>query len=480
METFWGMSNPFASSAEKRFDRMVREYGEQPGTPQRATAEAIWKAVELSPDLKDRMFEAAGKDYLRKITPNIDDEGAAEYSVRHRRIGVEGGLSKTKRSDMVELIFELGHEIEHARSAKGFDYVDKVLDPRLKQIAEGPPTTGDTRDYTPVVADFVQHKREDEGRAHLGGFNALASYVREYRNESPKDLMRDLYEAHPDRMADFIDKKGTGVGAAYAFKDGLHPGKDLSLPSEDPRNIAAMTEYYADKAQIGEQKLNYRGTATRDALKLIDIYEDAYQSQEYSHWLRHSDEPSLAARRYTLDFDALGADPAKLGKPGDGIVTVRDPTVLDVPSMETVSFGLPDLILEPLQPQGGQHDARIEPPLFRQALDALERMPGNDVLGDAQERRNVAASLAVEAQDRKLTGIDQAIVGTSGQVIAVQGELHSQSEKTASVMVEGARRQPAEENLARLPTGTEGQGGPQPLPGMQEQKTERPETRFTL
>ena len=75
----------------------------------------------------------------------------------------------------METMFMLGHETEHARSMKGVNYGVTRLAPAIERIArsDGP----GPRDYTDAINAFAERTRAEEGRAHIGGFNAIASYV---------------------------------------------------------------------------------------------------------------------------------------------------------------------------------------------------------------------------------------------------------------------------------------------------------------
>jgi hypothetical protein len=297
------------------------------------------------------------------------------------------------------------------------------------------------RDYTGVVQDYVERTRAEEGRAHLGGFNAVASFMREHHPSKPGELLQDLYEAHPGRMGDFIHKSSSGQPPDYVLKPGLTMDARGMLPYT-PENVEAMKTFYADKAQLGPQQWNYRQDAIETAVDRIQSFEATLAQKR------------MEDRSYIIDPVRLQADPAH-GLPADGLLLAKDPhqieeLVLDDherlvieagPSMQASSSSPTSPVL--LVPAPDDH------PLFAQALTKVAELDARDHLGSPQEVRNLAAALASSAQEHGLHQIDSVSHSVDGKgLIATQG-----SDETAiSARVEGlaAIATPESQSLGRL------------------------------
>ncbi|MGN6152361.1 MAG: XVIPCD domain-containing protein [Lysobacteraceae bacterium] len=409
---------------EKRFDRMLEDYrkGDTPG--HRNMAEGIELIMLRSPDLKARTLEAIRDGHVRSYSDTpVQGAGAASYQVSDGSIRVAPRFNHTDREYM-ETMFMLGHETEHARSLQGVNYGVTRLVPEIERIArsDGP----GPRDYTDVVNAFAERTRAEEGRAHIGGFNAIASYVVNDRHPKPEHLLRELYETHPARMGDFIEKTSVGVPATYALKDGLTLGRDGRMPYS-PENIEAMKGYYADKAQLGAPHMNYRQDAIQFAAEIIGNTE------------RDLAESRMVNRDYLLDPVRLQAHPA-LGLPADGRLQAKgeiEVRKLDLGDLGPLVVGKP--LVEPSVAASSSAPVSLAPgaddhPLFAQALTRVGELHARDNLGTPQEVRNLAAALAVSAQEHGLHRIDSVSHSMDGKgLIATQGA----GDVSVSARVEG-------------------------------------------
>jgi len=434
----------FQSKDEKALDKMLNDYAKGGTVAHRETAEMVRTALEYSPDLRARTLEMIHDHHLRSYeSQGVQVGGSASYHVSDGSIRMPAARDPSGgRNVPVDLIFTLGHETEHARSQRGVNYIETTLGPAMVQVATsvGP----GPRDYTDVVEHYVERTRAEEGRAHLGGFNAVASFMREHHPSKPGEFLQDLYEAHPGRMGDFIHKSSYGQPPDYVLKPGLTMDAHGMLPYT-AENVEAMKTFYADKAQLGPQQWNYRQDAIETAVNQIKSFETTLA------------EKAMQDRSYVIDPVRLQADPAQ-GLPGDGRLTAKG--AIEVQSLETLlgSSQLPPLMASSssapvlaassspppsLVPTSGDH------PLFAQALTKVAELDARDHLGSPQEVRNLAAALAFSAQEHGLHQIDSVSHSVDGKgLIATQGT----DETAVSARVEGlaAVSTPESQSLGRL------------------------------
>jgi hypothetical protein len=442
---------------EKKFDRMLEDYRKGDTQGHRNVAEGIDLIMLKSPDLKARTLEAIREGYVRSYsdTPVIG-AGAASYQVSDGSIRVAPRFDHTDGAYM-ETMFMLGHETEHARSMKGVNFAATQLVPEIERIARSDAPL--PRDYTAAIDTFAERTRAEEGRAHIGGFNAIASYIINDKHPQSEHLLRDLYEAHPGRMGDFIEKTSANIPATYALKAGLALGRDGLMPYNE-QNIDAMKVYYADKAQLGAPHMNYRQEAIEFGSGMVKHLEQGIA------------ESRMVDRDYIIDPVRLQAHDA-LGLPGDGRLQAKG-------AIQILQLDLGDLgpiMIHPAAPQpqppANAPAVRLEPqqgdhPLFAQALTAVVDLHRRDKLtDDPQELRNLAAALSVSAHERGLHRIDTVTLSQdSTGMIASQGD----GSTGINARVEGIRAMATPENvhLARLPAieHVPSQPGPSPAQGL--------------
>jgi hypothetical protein len=442
-EYFRGVRNFFdrRPEEEKQLDRMLEDYGKG-GTPgHKNVVEGIGIILERSPDLRARTLEVIRDGHLTSYSDQaVIGAGSASYQVSDASIKVAPRFGHTDREYM-ETMFMLGHETEHARSQKGVNYGKDELVPAIHRLADGP--SAGPRDYTGIINDFAERTRAEEGRAHIGGFNAIASHIISETHPKREHLLRDLYEAHPGRMGDFINKTSDGVPATYALKDGLTLGRDGTMPYS-PENIEAMKGYYADKAQLGAPHMNYRQDAIEFASGIVKNTEKAYAND------------NMEDRSYVIDPTRLKAHPA-LGLPGDGQLQANGAIKIEKLDLGdlgplVVSSSLPAVASSStpvrLGPQPG------DPPLFVQALPLVVELSGKDKLGEPQELRNIAAALAVAAHDKGMDRIESVMLShETGGVIASKGS--GPTGQNAAVDGLTAMQTPESTSLAKLPGPSE-------------------------
>lgn len=422
---------------QEKLDNMIDGYAKGGSGGHRDTAEVIKVALAASPDLKARTLEAIHNGVLRSYSDvPLDGAGSASYQVHDGSMRIPPQVGKND-AVLLDKIFTLGHETEHARSLAGHDYAKRTLLPAIESVARADSDV--PRDYTKIVNDFAERTRAEEGRAHIGGFNAVASYVLSESKHRPEHVLRDLYEAYPARMGDFISKTSVGIPATYALKDGLTLDKSGMMPYSN-ENIEAMKGHYADKAQLGAPHMNYRQESIEFATGLIRKVEQGFAEAE------------MEDRRYVIAPDRLGAHPA-LGLPDNGQLLAKG--AIEVVHLDFSALGPLVVSSSPSMPASSSTPVSLEPKpgdhaLFAQALPLVVDMSRQDTLGNPQELRNLAAALAVAAHDKGMTAIERIVMSDDHKgIIVSQGA----SESRQNARVEGLEAiiKPEAESLARLP-----------------------------
>lgn len=378
---------------KRDLDDMIDAYAK--GGPQQArTAEGIREVLMLSPDLNKRVLEAVRDGHLTRFSAeNPGDNAAAGYNADSRTMHVRPNFNGSD-SAYAEMMFVLGHETDHARSLKGQNHATSMLLPAVTGLAEGP-SVG-PRDYTPIIAQYVERQRAEEAQAHIGGFNAVSSYVMTHGKVTKGKELEAIYAVDPVRMGDFISV--TGDPAKYALKDGLSLDKNFQMPKSGP-NIEAMKGHYADKMIDGDYMM-YRQEAIKTGMEAVAKIEKAHA------------EENLEDRRYVIDPDPLRAH-RTLNLPADGQHEIKGAVqVLDLGDLGIDLASLGPLVAEKDAPKASVSLAPTpeDHPLFAQALEKVVEYDKRDKLTDApQELRNLAAALAVQAESRGLRQIDEVV-----------------------------------------------------------------------
>lgn len=395
-ELFRGLQNwaDPGGKPKRDLDDMIDAYAKG-GKQHAKTAEGIREVLMLSPDLNKRVLEAVRDGHLTRLSAeNPGDNAAAGYNAHSRTMHIRPNFSGS-HSAYAEMMFVLGHETDHARSLKGQNHATSMLLPAVNGLAEGP-SVG-PRDYTPIIAQYVERQRAEEAQAHIGGFNAMSSYVMTHGNVVKGKELEAIYAVDPLRMGDFISV--TGDPAKYALKDGLSLDKDFQMPKSGA-NIEAMKGHYADKMIDGDYMM-YRQEAIKTGMEVVAKVEKAHS------------EDNLEDRRYVINPDPLQAH-RTLNLPADGQHEIKGAVqVLNLSDLGIDLGSLGPLVgdKEAPKPSVSLVPTQDDHPLFAQALTKVVEYHNGDKLTDSpQELRNLAAALAVEAHGRGLTQIDEVML----------------------------------------------------------------------
>lgn len=405
-------------AAETKLEKILTDFETAHDAGTDKPGKNLRELLDRSPDLKARILDSVSKGHLEKfeLLPSGANAGGS-YSSGSKSIELplddlkKAGTDKTSAS---ELVFVMGHEIQHSFNSTVADKASADFVKEAERISRTP----GPHDYTASVKTLIQANREDEAGAHIGGFNAISSQV---LKDNPKAGLKDIYNAYPGRMEDFIDRSGSAPTFTYALKPGLTIEADMTI-KDSPSNVAAMGKHYFDQppssARLGthgnQDYPNYYGEWA------VNVINDA-EKQALAN--AKVDNPSAVAPEVKLNMKELGLDKALI----DTTLTFTDTSPRRAPITAAPA---------------------PEPALYRQAEEALQKVDGLGLKGE--ELRNVAAATALQAQNAGMERIDGAVLGKNGQVFAYQGDPASESADRIAVNVAHARQQPADQSLATM------------------------------
>jgi hypothetical protein len=367
--------------------------------------------LESSPYLKDQFSRSAEHGLLRSIRLLPPEEHAgATFSPGSRAISVPGNLllhAGNSRHIGNELTFLLGHEIQHSFNNHGRDNAEKRCLARAERIARSP----GPHDYTSVVAAYIDAARKDEAGANLAGFNALSSRLVQANGHAS---LRDLYNASPGRMEDFIDRRGHAPFLSHALKPGLSLNANLMF-DQTRQNISAMGRYYFDRpphltglGRHGNQ--DYRHYCAQDAFDVIHGLERRVQRE-----VRAAD-PGRTAPEVRINLRALGLDAALIETP----LKFRDSSAAR--RQDRHADNSPDA--SPIGFDGS---------LRERVAGHLSPLRGSAGLHSSLDVERVAMAIATDARRHGMSDVDGIVRGVSGNLIAYQGDPASEASKRFSI-----------------------------------------------
>lgn len=404
-------------AAETKLDKILTDFETANDTKTQTPGKNLRALLDQSPDLKARIVDSVAKGHLEKfeLLPKGEHAGGS-YSPDDKAISLpldELKKAGKNKASAAELVFVMGHEIQHSFNSTVSDKATDKFIGDVEKIAKGP----GPHDYTSTVKTLIQNYREDEAGAHIGGFNAISSQV---MKANPSAGLKELYNAHPGRMEDFIDRSGKAPAFTYALKPGLTIDADMTL-KDSPENVKAMGKYYFDQppssaglgAKGNQDYPNYYGEWAVNVIK--DAEKQALADAKKL-------DPKAVAPEVQLNLKDIGLDKALMDTGLKYTDTSPKKPISEAPSPE--------------------------PALYRQAEEALKKVDGLGLHGE--ELRNVAAATALQAQTSGMERIDGALLGKNGQVFAYQGDPASESADRIAVNVAQAKQQPADQSLATM------------------------------
>ena len=414
--------------AETKLEKILTDFETANDTKTQTPGKNLRALLDQSPDLKERIVDSVAKGHLEKfeLLPKGENAGGS-YSPDDKAISLpvdELNKAGKSKASAAELVFVMGHEIQHSFNSTVADKGYSDFTTAVDKMAKGP----GPHDYTAAVKTFIQVNRDDEAGAHIGGFNAISSQV---MKDNPAAGLKELYNAHPGRMEDFIDRGGKAPAFTYALKPGLTIESDMTL-RDSPENVKAMGKYYFDQppssaglgAKGNQDYPNYYGEWA------VNVINDA-EKQALADAKKL--DPKAVAPEVQLNLKEIGLDKALM----DTGLKYTDTTPK-----------------KPIDVSAGAHEMagapKPEPALYSQAMAALEKF---DSGVGGQELRNVAATMAAQADKAGMTEISGAVKGSNGNIIAFQGDPSTDQAKRIAVDVDTAKLQPADKTLEDMSQG---------------------------
>ncbi len=432
-------------AAETKLDKILTDFEKANDTKFSTPGKNLRELLEKSPDLKARVVDSVGKGHLEKfeMLPRGANAGGT-YSSDSKAIELPPADLKRAGKDTAaaaELIFVMGHEIQHSFNSTVADKASADFVKEAERIAK----TKGPHDYTAAVKTLIQANRDDEASAHIGGFNAIASKV---LKSKPDAGLKELYNAAPGRMGDFIDRTGRSPNFAYAMKPGLTLEADNTLKTT-PENVKAMGKHYFDQppssARLGakgnQDYPNYYGEWA------VNVIHDAEKRALVE---AKKADPKAVAPEVKINMAEIGLKASLLDtglKYTD--TTPKKPIEQAKEAVEQAK-------------QAVEASGRSVSTLYGQAMQSIEKIAGQIGLKDQTETANVAAASAAQATKAGMERIDGALVGKQGQMFLYQGDPSSEHADRISVDVAKAKLQPADQSLATMAAEQPAANVPQP------------------
>lgn len=383
------------------------------------------------------------------------------------------------RYDARDLTFVIGHELQH-----GFNHQTKLKatqvfleDIRLQAGVKGP-----VHDYTDELKAYIQAGREDEAKAEIAGWNALLSRERQL---NAKAVGPDLMLATKNgRALDFVEQDKSASFIKAIAKPGLTFNPDGSL-SQTPANVAAMGRHYFDRpspnyAQPGQRSVgigehrdlagNPRPTADYPNYYGTWAWEQILAAEERAGTLHQGAAPRITAnmagvglREDLIEMEGLDLGRNKARRPYYDSATTpaslhhfdhtQDGSVH--PAHDHQHVPVAPARRGPDDPRHPDH-AMLEQ--IRAGVRGIDEGLGkpNDVMSERVSRGLLAACKGHRETPggagaaNALGRVDHVVLGTTGNIFAVEGRLDDPAHKRAAVHVEDAIRTPVEQSDKRL------------------------------
>ena len=423
---------PAALTAEEKLEKILKEFQDANKTATEDPGKNLRELLDKSPDLKKRILDSVDKGHLEHfaLLPSGANAGGT-YNSGTKTIELPGHFlnkADTNKTAAAELVFVMGHEIQHSFNSTASTVATDAFKKEVDKIAKGP----GPHDYTDAIKGFIDNFRKDEAGAHIGGFNAIASQVLKDNPKLKDDqaaALKAFYNAYPDRMGDFIERSGKAPDFKYELKPGLSLDKDMTMPASK-ENVEAMgTHYFGKPASVSRLGVNGNQDYT-------NYYGDWAMGHIQRVEKREQDAAKLADPKHVppevkVNLGELGLQTGQLT---NGL------KYTDATPKKPIESG-PDAPIE-------KPSARAGHPLYDQAFQSLEKL--NLGVGST-ELGNLAAAMAVKAQQDGLSQIDSVVKSAKGDgLIAVQGDSSSEAAKRSAVDRSDAIAQPSERNLEVL------------------------------
>jgi hypothetical protein len=265
---------------QEKLDAMLNAYQTAHKTATTDPGKQLRELIETTPGLKATFLDQIDKGRLNSFVPLATPGALGTYNAYDKTMAVSidqlnaaaGGNVQTANS----LRFTLGHEIDHAVTRNARLAEDQTLKSDVSRIAAGP----SPHDYTATLKAYNDSARSREVGAEIAGFNALAGYV---RGKNPSATLKDMYDASPDDMKNYVNVDLSKTPATYTPKPGLTIGTDLKMASTQA-NIDGMGEYFYKNFGYPERKvggaLGLIAATEQDALRTARVADPSHPAPE--------------------------------------------------------------------------------------------------------------------------------------------------------------------------------------------------------
>ena len=300
---------------QEKLDAMLDAYQTTHKTATTDPGKQLRELIETTPGLKATFLDQIDKGRLDSFVPLATPGALGTYNAYDKTMAVSidqlnaaaGGNVQTANS----LRFTLGHEIDHAVTRNARLAEDQALQSGVSRIAAGP----SPHDYTATLKAYNDSARSREVGAEIAGFNALAGYV---RGKNPSATLKDMYDASPDDMKNYVNVDLSKTPTTYTSKPGLTLGSDLKMASTQA-NIDGMGEYFYKNFGYPERKvdgaLGFIAATEQDALRTARIADPSHPAPEIRVNLKELGAEHATLPRGITDTSPRLQPPALPGAP---------------------------------------------------------------------------------------------------------------------------------------------------------------------
>ncbi|MDO5610204.1 MAG: hypothetical protein Q4G62_05430, partial [Pseudomonadota bacterium] len=260
-------------------------------------ADNLLALLKDSPALASQFNDAVAAGHLTEITPLTNPHAGGEYNPQTKVISLPLSQLEADPNGVFnpsEITFVLGHELQHGLNQ---DERTQAHQEFLNAIDAKAQESGTPRDYTDASVALISADRRDEAGAQIAGWNAVLSMV---KTTHPAPSLEQIYDAHPSRMEDFIDRDISKTPYTYNLKGNLTLNDDLSMPFSEG-NLEGMGVNYFDKSPA-DVRLGHNGNSDYPnyygawIISTIELYE-----RHYNPVPANGETPPIA-----LDMQKLG------------------------------------------------------------------------------------------------------------------------------------------------------------------------------
>ncbi|MGO1070354.1 XVIPCD domain-containing protein [Lysobacter sp. CA199] len=351
------------------FERRTTTDTEQPG-------KIFSDLIADTPGLRASLLRTVEQGELRKFDGEPDarfngtfdhNTGTLTMSIGLLNKADPNGPVEDRVSNANEVRFVTGHEVDHALSAAVVRQQGEQFKERVAAIANGP----SPHDFTAVVKDYNNGRREREASAEIAGFNTVVANVKRL---NPNATLGDLYNADGG-LSNYIDENQKTDPYTYTIIPGLHIKPDLQL--DEDKSLEAMAKvFYDDNPGYPARNIDW---AFSEIYRQEALAQSAHPGRPFPE-IRINVQELGAEITLPPDFkDTSPAQPGKSTPPVERSTTPgpNDPSHPDHKLLEKIRDSVRDLEQGVGKPWDDQSE-RLSASAFSMAV-ASKFGPGDDV-----------------------------------------------------------------------------------------------------